>query len=78
MPESTATVLICLPRELMARVVRARMPPSPSWSARITKIRYLHEMMISSDHRMSEIVPRALASLSVSLSPAASNDSRKA
>ena len=39
------------------RAVRARMPPSPLLSARITKNRYLTEMMMTSDQNAREQMP---------------------
>ena len=50
----------------MTSAVRARMPPSPWLSARITSIRYLIEMMMISDQNTSEATPNALTGFSAS------------
>ena len=47
----------------MTSAVRARMPPSPWLSARITSGRYLIEMMMISAQNTSEATPSALASV---------------
>ena len=41
----------------MSSAVRARMPPSPWLSARITSIRYLIEMMMISAQKTTEATP---------------------
>ena len=45
------------------REVRARMPPSPLLSARITKPTYLIVMTTTSDQKTSESTPRTFASV---------------
>ena len=44
-----------------ARDINARIPPSPAWSARMTKTRYLIEMTTISDQKTSERTPRIFA-----------------
>ena len=56
--------------------VSARIPPSPSLSARMTTVRYLTEITISSDQNTSERTPRMFSSTTAM--PWLSNDSRSA
>ena len=48
------------PRRGKTIAVRARMPPSPLLSARITNMRYLMEMMMMSDQNAREQIPNTL------------------
>ena len=48
------------PRRGMTSAVRARMPPSPLLSARITKSRYFTEMMMTKAQNASEQIPYTL------------------
>jgi len=41
--------------------VRAIIPPSPWLAARITKVRYLIDMTMIRDHRISDKTPRTFA-----------------
>jgi hypothetical protein len=45
----------------MIRAVRARIPPSPSLSARITNAMYLIEITIISDQKINETIPSTFA-----------------
>ena len=45
------------PRFDITSAVSAKIPPSPSLSARITSIRYLIEMMMTSDQKANEHTP---------------------
>ena len=60
----------------ISSAVRARMPPSPWLSARITSSRYLIEMMTISAQNTTDATPYALAWLTSR--SACSNDSRNA
>ncbi len=57
--------------------VSARIPPSPSLSARSTKARYLRDTTMISDHTISEITPRTVSRVTARPS-AATNACRKA
>ena len=46
--------------------VRARMPPSPWLSARMTNVRYLTQITSTSDQNMSDSRPSTLASMTAS------------
>jgi hypothetical protein len=50
----------------MIIAVRARMPPSPRLSARMTRSRYLSEMMSTSDQNTTDATPSAFTGLLVS------------
>ena len=59
---TTAAFWVILPRGMII-AVSAKMPPSPWLSARITNIRYLTEMIMTSAQNTTDATPRAFTGL---------------